>query len=150
MHMQIQSTSPQPAGAGGCLCGAVRFALAACDREVVLCHCADCRAASGCGPMPWASVPHTAFRWTRGAPRTYASSDHARRTFCGDCGAPLTFVSTRWPDMLDIAVTAFDDPESFPPVRHIFWADKPDWYEIADDLPRLPGDSASGTGGGDG
>ncbi|MBD3763369.1 MAG: GFA family protein, partial [Rhodobacterales bacterium] len=79
-------TDPVP---GGCLCGAVTFALMPPLDGVIVCHCADCRRSSG---HVWASVPvptdrlhlHGAagLRWFAGAPGV-------ERGFCGLCGASL-------------------------------------------------------------
>ncbi len=39
--------------AGGCLCGAVRYAATADPAYAGLCYCADCRKASGSGFSPF-------------------------------------------------------------------------------------------------
>ena len=74
---------------GGCLCGAVRFRLDPPLRDVIACHCTQCRKTSG---HLWAatSVPLAAFHLTQVAGlRWFQSSAQARRGFCGDCGASL-------------------------------------------------------------
>ena len=74
---------------GGCLCGAVAFALAPPLDGVILCHCADCRRSSG---HVWAhtTVPMDRFRLRRDAGlRWFAGAPGGERGFCGLCGASL-------------------------------------------------------------
>ena len=74
---------------GSCLCGGVQFEVDAPLRPVIVCHCTQCRKASG---HVWAasSVPKAAFRLiNEGALRWYRSSDVAERGFCADCGSSL-------------------------------------------------------------
>ncbi|WP_256947172.1 GFA family protein [Haematobacter genomosp. 1] len=72
---------------GRCLCGHVSFTLRETPEGVVICRCPDCRRWSG---NAWASVsvPLEALE-VRGTPVWYRSSAHARRGFCGGCGASL-------------------------------------------------------------
>ena len=73
---------------GGCQCGAIRFRASRFGRSSI-CHCRMCQKAFG-GPFGALVTAHD-LAWTRGSPRTFASSNKARRGFCADCGTPLTF-----------------------------------------------------------
>ena len=85
-------TEPRaPALTGGCQCGAVRYALYVEPTAADLCHCRMCQKAMGNLFMAVAGVPREQFAWTAGAPATYRSSSVAERTFCRDCGTPLSF-----------------------------------------------------------
>ncbi len=120
---------------GSCLCGSVRFEITGPMRPVVACHCSQCRRTSG---HVWAatSVPDGALRLTRAdGLRWYRSSDHARRGFCTICGASL-FWKPDGEDRTAIAAGALDPPTGLRLDRHIFTADKGDYYDITDDLPR--------------
>jgi len=120
---------------GSCLCGAVRFEITGPMRPVVACHCSQCRRTSG---HVWAatSVPDKALRLIRAdGLRWYRSSDRARRGFCAICGASL-FWKPDGEDRTAIAAGALDQPTGLRLDRHIFTADKGDYYDIADDLPR--------------
>ena len=57
--------------------------------------------------------------WSSGAPDTFNSSEDVTRRFCGACGTPLSYESTRWPDELHILVATLDDPESLTPTAHV-------------------------------
>ena len=74
---------------GHCLCGVVRFRTHGPLREVVACHCSQCRKWSG---HYWAatSVPHDRFRLVAAKGlRWFRSSPTAKRGFCGTCGSKL-------------------------------------------------------------
>ena len=123
---------------GGCLCGAVRYAVRGEMRPVVNCHCGQCRRFHGhygaYTGAPWAQVmiaETDALRW-------YRSSDHARRGFCAVCGASLFWDKDRR-DFLAIAAGSLDQPSELQTVRHIFTADRGDYYEITDGLEQYPG-----------
>lgn len=74
--------------------------------------------------------------------RWYQSSASARRGFCGRCGSKL-FWQALDRRSIDIAAGSFDLPTGLTLARHIFVADKGDYYQIADGLPQFPGSSSS-------
>lgn len=112
---------------GGCLCGTVRFAAEGPFREVVFCHCTQCRRTSG---HYWAatSVPMDRLRVVEDRGLTwFRSSDSAERGFCGGCGASL-FWKPEGEDRMAIACGAFDGPTGFSPGPHIFTESAGDYY----------------------
>ena len=123
---------------GGCACGAVRYELTSQPFASGWCHCTTCQRISGSPGMVFASVPRTAFAYTESDQevRPLVLASFARREFCGACGSPLTVAYDFQPDTIDFTVCTLDEPAAAPPETHIFWASKPDWLEIADDLPR--------------
>ena len=99
----------KPLHAGGCQCGAVRYALYAEPTGGSICHCRMCQKASGNYFAALTGVRMDDLEWTRGAPGIFKSSDLVERGFCRDCGTPLTF---RYVDRDRITVTvgSLDDP----------------------------------------
>src|SRR5262245_49623924 len=97
---------------GGCACGAIRYRVRGTPYHRTLCHCVDCRRASGAPVVAWASFAVAALTWTRGAPKLRRSSDHAERGFCSDCGTQLTFQDdqSRWE--LDLTLASLDRPQA--------------------------------------
>jgi hypothetical protein len=74
---------------GGCECGAVRFTVTGALRDVVNCHCGQCRRFHGhVGAYTNAARADVHFAEKRGL-RWYRSSSFAQRGFCGECGASL-------------------------------------------------------------
>jgi hypothetical protein len=120
---------------GGCSCGKVRFKASVEPVTVCYCHCASCRHASGSAYVPWASFPKSQFTFSGESPRRFASSPGVIRTFCRDCGSPLTYEQTN-DDGIDAALCVFDDPAQLTPTHHIWVADKLPWIIIGDELPQ--------------
>ena len=120
---------------GSCLCGAVRFTVEGELHPPDACHCSQCRRWSG---HVWAStdVPREQVTITGADNVTwYASSERVRRGFCATCGSVL-FWDPPGRAKTAIAMGAFDRPTGTHLEKHIFVADKGDYYEIADDLPQ--------------
>ena len=122
---------------GSCLCGGVRYEI---DGELTapsVCHCSQCRKQSG---HVWSSttLPETALRITSdGTLSWYRASDSARRGFCRTCGAFL-FWSHDDEDTISVSMGSLDTPTGVTLGRHIFTADKGDYYAITDDIPQSP------------
>ena len=78
-----------------------------------------------------------------GEPKVYASSQHGRRHFCGECGTGLFYVNEDMlPGMIDVQTGTLDDPDALPPGANIQVADRVRWMETAHELPafeRYPG-----------
>ncbi|MCX7565640.1 GFA family protein [Sulfitobacter sp. F26169L] len=118
---------------GSCLCGAITFTADGTARDPVACHCTQCRKQSG---HYWAAVQvmDHALNVT-GAPTWYAASDKAKRGFCPACGSFLFWKGVGDPST-GIALGALDGPTGLHLERHIFTADKGDYYDITDTVPQ--------------
>jgi hypothetical protein len=123
---------------GGCLCGAVRYRIAAKPDHAGYCHCRMCQRATGAPVVAWLTVTRDAFAWTTGEPAVYRSSASAERLFCGACGTQLVFRDIAEPDELDVTLASLDDPAAVPPSHHIWTSSRIPWFDTADDLPRFP------------
>lgn len=122
--------------AGSCECGEVTFGVDKVRPEVTFCHCSQCRRVSG---HHWAAThaPFSAVTFTNDTGlRWYDSSDWAQRGFCGTCGSTL-FYRMKNEDDLGIAAGCIDTPGVLKPGKHIFVADKGDYYDIAGDAPHI-------------
>lgn len=120
---------------GSCLCGAVSFEVAGELPAPDACHCSQCRKTSG---HFWAStdVPRAALT-IHGTDNVtwFRSSEKVRRGFCRTCGSSL-FWDPLARDWIGIAMGAFDRPTGTRLGKHIYVADKGDYYDIADGLPQ--------------
>ena len=76
---------------GGCLCGAVRYEASETPQRAGICHCRMCQKSNGTPFAVGVYFHKTAFRFTRGEPKLYRSSDIADRGFCSACGSRLIF-----------------------------------------------------------
>jgi len=128
---------------GGCLCGAVRFAVTLPTMFCAHCHCTMCRRNHGAAFVTWFAVLRAQFELESGGDEIerYQSSEHGSRSFCRRCGSSLMCVSNRHPDIVDIPLASMDGPIDRCPESHIYFDDRADWTTVADDLPRLGGAS---------
>ena len=123
--------------AGGCHCGQIRYAVTGAPLRHSICHCADCRRHSGAPCVAWAIFPRERFRIVRGEPILYASSDQARRHFCGACGTGLFYTSDAiFPSKIDVQSATMDDPNLFAPTENIQTAERVGWLRDAHLLPQ--------------
>ena len=63
----------------------------------------------------------------------------AQRSFCGRCGTPLFFESTRWPGEVHVTLATLDPrvAATLQPQAHVYWADRVPWIVVGEDgLPR--------------
>ena len=120
---------------GGCLCGEVRYRAKPPLREVVFCHCSQCRKQTGLYVAATA-VPQTHFvLLTSASLRWYAASAHAQRGFCSTCGA-LLFWKPDHGDYISILAGSLDDPTVLTAGFHICTAGRAGFYAITDGLPQ--------------
>lgn len=124
---------------GGCLCGAIRYALSAAPGPLVACYCTDCQRASGGGFSVNARLPDRAFRLLQGQPRifekTVDSGRRLQRHFCGDCGSPI-FSRHADGDLVILKAGTLDERQAGLQVGLNIWArSRPDWAPIDAGLP---------------
>jgi hypothetical protein len=121
---------------GGCHCGAVRFTVRGKLRDVLICHCSDCRRHHGhasahtrCGEGDLVMQEARGLKW-------YDTSDTGSRGFCGECGSVL-FFRRRGVGGMAINAGVLDPPTRLRTALHLYAPDKSDYYEIGDDgVPR--------------
>ncbi|GAB1581813.1 GFA family protein [Phyllobacterium phragmitis] len=122
---------------GSCLCGAVCFETRGSLRGIIYCHCTQCRKQSG-HHYAATNVADDAI-FIEGAENItwYRSSEKARRGFCRTCGSVLFWKQDDL-DYISIMAGAFDQPTGLRGEKHIYTADKGDYYSIDDELPQYP------------
>ncbi|MEX0956223.1 MAG: GFA family protein [Rhizobiaceae bacterium] len=121
---------------GGCHCGAVRYSIGGPTRAVVYCHCSQCRrqsghyyAATSCRNDELQTTGSEHLTW-------YRASESARRGFCSKCGSAL-FWQGDGSANISILAGSLDLPSGLKADRHIYVADKGDYYTIDDGLPQF-------------
>lgn len=125
---------------GGCLCGAVRYRVSGPSTWRAVCYCDSCSKASGGIAVAWAGFPAARFRLAKGSLAVFESTPGVRRGFCVRCGTTLTYQKdpVTLPGASDevyITTRTLDDPNAYPPEEHVYYAARPDWLTVADDLP---------------
>ena len=122
---------------GGCLCGDVRYRVTGPLRPVVYCHCGQCRRTSGHFVAATAVAKDALIIEAGESLEWFASSEFASRGFCRRCGSSL-FWRPRAKDHVSIMAGTLDETAGLKAVEHIYVGDKGDYYDLEDDLPKLP------------
>ena len=118
---------------GRCLCGGVSYTVDGPLRDVIVCHCDECRRSSG---GQW----HASAAWrdtveiedTQGHLAWYQSGPKSRRGFCRECGASLFFDHDER-DYLVINAGNLEKPTGLKLARHIFTGEAGDYYDVPAD-----------------
>lgn len=122
--------------AGSCLCGAVRYEVAAPYQWMAHCHCSMCRKHNGTLYATSVGVAPKNFRWLQGqdAIAHYRSSLAFERPFCRHCGSTVPDATG---EVCVCPAGTFDDDLEMKPQAHIFAASKSPMCEITDALQQF-------------
>jgi hypothetical protein len=122
---------------GGCLCSRVRYEVRGQLRDVIACHCVQCRRTSGhfvaataCRRAAFTLVKSETLKW-------YVAVPGFRRGFCGECGSSLFFEEDGG-ERVSIAAGSLDEPQGLSLAAHIFASEAGDYYEIDPSVPVSP------------
>jgi hypothetical protein len=123
------------------MCGAVAYELHGPLRDVLFCHCIECRRWGG-HAAAMTAVPDDQLVLVRDAGLRWIDSPdsaaHARRGFCGVCGSSLFWDSPQL-RTTSIAAGTLDGDTGVVAVGHVWVSQAGDYYELPDDgLPRQP------------
>lgn len=120
--------------AGGCMCGNVRYEVRGPLRDVICCHCQQCRRSSGhfvaataCRKIHFHLLSADTLAW-------YSFAPGLRRGFCSACGSSLFFEDIHG-ERMSIAAGTLDQPQGLKIAAHIYAAEKGDYYSITDGAP---------------
>ena len=116
---------------GGCLCGEVRYEVSGAAISKAICYCESCTRAAGAPAVAWAGFDKSKFRLLNGSIEIYESSPGVLRGFCRRCGTTLTYQQ----DDVYIATRTLDDPNAYPPDKHVLYGERVSWFNVEDELP---------------
>jgi len=125
----------QATARGGCVCGAVRYEASGVPTNTMICHCRTCRRAAAAPVVAWVTFPVERFRFVKGEPASFHSSEPVTRTFCRECGTGLTYSHRGSPATLDVTTCSLDEPNAFPPTHHSWSSHDLAWVRFGDGLP---------------
>jgi hypothetical protein len=120
-----------------CACGAIKFAFDTDPTFVAVCHCLDCKKASGGEAAAFLGVPADDFSLISGEPKAFhyvaQSGKGLDRNFCPNCGARL-FTSNLegFPGMVFVAIGSLDNPAAVAPVLEMFTKRRLAWAKPLD------------------
>ncbi len=119
---------------GGCLCGGVRYEVRGPLRNVIACHCVQCRRTSG-HFVAATACRRRAFKLSNDATlKWYTAVPGFRRGFCSECGSSL-FFEEEGGERVSIAAGSLDQPQGLTIVAHLFASEAGDYYEIDTSVP---------------
>ena len=124
---------------GGCLCGAVRFEIHGPIRNIVYCHCSQCRKVQGSAFATNGIVDAGNFQITRGteALSLYEEDKGQGKYFCRHCASPIISKNEAFPGQVRVRLGTIESDIEERPGAHIFVSSKANWETIPDDgLPR--------------
>ncbi len=123
---------------GGCLCGGVRYQLTGSCRDIINCHCENCRRTHG-HIAAYTSVIRSdlelvnqqTLQWYHDeSPDTY-------RGFCNHCGASLFWDARDDSGKVSVSAGSLDNSGELKTVGHVYVSEAGKYYQINDELPRF-------------
>lgn len=130
---------------GRCLCGEITYVVRGPLRDVLICHCGDCRRWHGHACAMTSALrgdvvisPADSVRWFSVA----GEGPRPRRGFCPTCGASL-FWDAPERSTLGIAAGTLDQPTGLRTKAHVYVSQASDYELLVDDgLPHHAGAAA--------
>jgi hypothetical protein len=118
---------------GGCLCGAVRYEIAAEPVVTGHCYCEDCRRTSATARATHVMVPEDSFT-LRGGLRAYDkpadSGNVVSRKFCPTCGAAVFSTNSGMPGFAFVRASSLDDLNAIAPSVVAYASRAPQWDPV--------------------
>lgn len=115
---------------GRCYCGAVRFEAWTEPTTVCVCHCEDCRRATGGPATAVAAFQDDDVAFTSNVARYTPPAGGVERTFCSTCGTSLAFRGDYVPGQIYVHIGILDDAEQFRPDVESFTRERLPWLHV--------------------
>jgi hypothetical protein len=134
----LVDTASEPRATGRCLCGAVTYEVRGPLRDVIVCHCVECRRWGGHAGAFCAALEEHLVVGATDALRWIASPESEReslRGYCGECGSSL-FWNSPHTERISIAAGTLDQPTGLRIAGHIYTHQAGDWEMFDDGLAR--------------
>jgi len=119
---------------GSCLCGEVRYTVADEFNYALICHCSQCRRATGSAFKPFGGIERAKLKVTRGRIRIFGDV-MAHDAHCRVCGS-LLYSIVQQGKVAHVTYGTLIDAPTLAPSAHIFVGSKAPWDTICDGLPQ--------------
>lgn len=128
---------------GQCACGSVKFEFDIDPGFVAVCHCLDCKRATGGEAATFFGVPESDFRLISGRPKAFhyiaESGKGLDRNFCPDCGARVFSTHLEsFPGTVFVTLGSLDQPAGIEPMVEMFTKRRLAWARPLE-LPQFEG-----------
>lgn len=120
---------------GSCLCGRVRYEVTGPLRDVLACHCNQCRKSSGHFVAATSAMRSDVHLLSEETLNWFRSSDFASRAFCSICGSNM-FWQRDGAENVAIMAGTLDGPTGLRISAHVFCESAGDYYRLDDGIPR--------------
>jgi hypothetical protein len=129
---------------GSCLCGGVKYEVNGPLRDILYCHCENCRRTHG-NFSAYTSARREDLSITESRTLKWYHTDKdvtpdVQRGFCAECGSSVLWDPQGY-EYVYISAGSVDPPTGIKGAGHIWLSEASDYYEITDDLPRAEGSS---------
>ena len=121
---------------GSCLCGEVCYTVDDEFRYALICHCSQCRRATGSAFKPFGGIERAKLKVSYGNIKIFGDV-MTHDAHCKVCGS-LLYSIVQEGTMAHVTYGTLIDPPSLQPQAHIYVASKAPWDHILDDLPQHP------------
>jgi hypothetical protein len=112
----------------------VRYTVADEFEYALICHCSQCRRATGSAFKPFGGIVRTKLKVTRGTVKRYGDA-MTHDAHCKTCGS-LLYSIVRDGKYAHVTYGTLIDAPALAPTAHIFAGSKAPWYSILDGLPQ--------------
>ena len=121
---------------GACLCGGVRYQISGARRNIINCHCENCRRTHG-HIAAYTSVNQSdlVFDSQQTLQWYHDQSPNTYRGFCNRCGASLFWDARDGRNKMAVAAGSLDDSGELKTIGHVYVSEAGKYYEINDGLP---------------
>lgn len=121
---------------GGCLCRGVRYQLTGACRDIINCHCENCRRTHG-HIAAYTSVTRSDLELVNQQTLQWYhdKSPNAYRGFCNRCGASLFWDARDDRGKVAVSAGSLDDSGELKTIGHVYVSEAARYYQINDDLP---------------
>lgn len=120
-----------------CTCGNVTFTASAPPVVQFLCHCTDCRAATGNSHTRTAIFAVQTAQVSGAVSRMKFVAGSGATTFrdaCRDCGTVMFDISEQFPSLIGVMADCLNAPFEFSPAHHIWLQSRIETFALTDGL----------------
>jgi hypothetical protein len=126
---------------GSCLCGAIKYEVNGEPVRTAVCHCDDCRKATGSSYATNFFFKEEDIVVTEGTPKEFQHKSDAGNTmtkqFCGDCGSQLFGIGSGSPGVKHIKAGTLDNVGDLKPAISVFTARKHPFTVLDPDIEQF-------------
>ena len=123
---------------GGCLCGQLCYQITGPRRDIINCHCENCRKSHG-HVAAYTCVDKQDLVLTRQQSLKWFhdKSPNTWRGFCGECGSSLFWDARKGDSKISVSAGSLDASHGLRTIGHVYVSEAGDYYEIGDQLPQF-------------